>query len=261
MMKVLRRTHLICFALLAVLTVLVSCSLGRIRVKNYYIISYTPASTPPAASQRPYPYSLQIGGFEVQRIFNRQTILYRYSPHQIQYYELENWAVRPDYMLTDMVFKHFEASTLTNRVGYDFFETRPDFRIEGKVEALEKLDAGDIFFAHLAMSFKVLRVADGQQIWDYSFDQRKQVYQSEMVYTVRGLSSILQAQMDIIINQLDQLFLSISTGGKLPAKAPKVTGPAGRGSEKPDQPVEVKDDGIDESDFEIIPEKRETTKE
>ena len=229
------------------ITLMLACSLGRIPTRNYYIIRYTPVSKTPATSNRPYPYSLQVGRFEVQRIFNRQNILYRYSQNQIQYYEIQQWAVRPDYMIGDMVFKHLEASNLANRVGVDFFDTRPDFRIEGSVEALEKLDSGDIYFAHLAMSFKILGTADGAQVWDYSFDQRKQVFQQEMVYTIRGLSSILQSQMDVVVSQLDSLFYAIQTG-----KREGITSFKEPSEKKP----EVKSEDLDETDFEIIPEKK-----
>ena len=229
------------------ITLMLACSLGRIPTRNYYIISYTPVSKTPATSNRPYPYSLQIGRFEVQRIFNRQNILYRYSPNQIQYYEIQQWAVRPDYMIGDMVFKHLEASNLANRVGIDFFDTRPDFRIEGSVEALEKLDAGDIYFAHLSMSFKMLRTADGAQVWDYSFNQRKQVFQQEMVYTIRGLSSILQSQMDVVVNQLDSLFYTMQTGKQKGIISFE---------ESPEKKSEMKTEYNYETYFEIITEKK-----
>lgn len=225
-----------------------ACSIDKIPTKQYYLINYKPVSNFPVTSKRPYPYALQIGRFEVQRIFNRQNIIYRFSPNQIQYYELERWGVRPDYMIKDMVFKHLEASKLTNRVSIEFLDTRPDYRLEGTVEALEKFDAGDLFYAHLAMMFKMFKVDDGIQVWNYSFDQRKQVYSKEMVHTVRSLSSILEAQMNIVIGQLDSLFLSMETGAPfmtedkdvpaLPALADSTAG------------------GIDESAFEIIPEKK-----
>ena len=230
-----KKNRLILVLFICIVSIL-ACSIGRIQTRNYYIISYTPVSKVPVTSKRPYPYSLQIGRFEVQRIFNRQNILYRYSPNQIQYYELQQWAVRPDYMVTDVVFKHLETSSLTNRVGIDFFETRPDFRIEGTVEALEKLDAGDIYFAHLAMTFKMLNVKNGEQVWEYSFDQRRQVFQDEMV------------------NQLDSLFLAMATG--LPQEIFNSTGP----SEKPTKTESTSED-LDESAFEIIPEKKEEQEE
>ena len=232
------------------LALLSSCSMFRsIPTKNYYIINYTPSTVIPPGSMRPYPYALQIGNFDVQRIFNRQNILYRYSPNQIQYYDIERWAVRPDYMITNLVFKHLEAAGLTNRIGIDFFDTRPDFRIEGMVEALEKFDAGDVFFAHLAMSIKMLRIEDGAQVWEYSFDQRKQVYQPEMVYTVQSMSSIFQTQMDVVVSKLDSLFSLIDSGIPLNQKG---IIPLPDASAKSDS-AKVE---FDESGFEIIPEKK-----
>lgn len=233
----------------AALILFMACSFFRSTpTREYYIINYTPTSQVPASSRRPYNYSLQVGRFGVQRIFNRQNIIYRFSPNQIQYYELQRWAVRPDDMIKDMVFKHLTAANLTNNVGIEFFDIKPDYRIEGTVESLEKFDAGDLFFAHLSMSFKLLRVKDGEQIWDYSFDERRQVYSEEMVYTVRGLSSIFQSQMDNVVSQLDSLFLSI--GGGIPQITVKERAP-----QKP-APVDSMSVDLDESAFEIIPEKK-----
>ena len=214
-------------------------------IKNYYILNYQPVVTVPPGSQRPYPYALQIGEFKLQAIFNRQNIVYRFSPVQIQYYDLEQWAVRPDQMIINLVFGHLEASGLANRIGIDFFEIRPDFRIEGMVEAIEKYDAGDVFYAHLAMSMKLLRTSDGNQVWEYSFDQRRQVYHPEMIYTVQSLSSIFQSEMDIVVGQLDSLFLAMSTGKTLP-RTPVEAAPL--------KPVMADSTGvkIDESGFEII---------
>ena len=218
---------------------------SSIPIKNYYIINYPPIVTVLPGSQRPYPYALQVGEFEIQAIFNRQNIVYRFSPHQIQYYELEQWAVKPNQMITNLVLKHFEASGLANHIGIDFFDIRPDFRIEGMVEAIEKYDAGDVFYAHLAMSMKLIRTSDGNQVWEHTFDQRRQVYHPEMIYTVQSLSSIFQSEMDSVVSQLDSLFLVMSTGKTLPG-TPVETAPL--------KPVVADSTGvrIDESGFEII---------
>ena len=240
---------------LAAAALTLSCSWGigsQVQTRNYYILSYTPATEFPASSRRPYDFALQIGQFDVQRIFNRQNILYRFSPHQIQYYELQQWAVRPDQMFGDIVLKHCEAADLTNRIGTDFYDSRPDFRLDGMVEALEKYDAGDLFYAHLSMSFKLLRVSTGEQVWAYSFDQRKQVFQSDMVYTVRGLSSILESEMNIVVGQLDSLFLVMTGGTPATAAAPVEDEQASAPADRP----AAGNSGVDESAFEIIPESR-----
>jgi len=238
-----------CIAVLVSVVLAAACSLKRqLPTRQYYIINYTPDSTVLPDSMRPYPYALQVGKFEVQRIFNRQNIIYRYSPNRIQYYETERWAVRPDYMIRDMIFKHLEASRLTNHVALEFLDTKPDFRIEGSVEALEKFDAGDLFFAHLAMTFKMLRVSDGEQVWDYAFDERRRVYSQDMVHTVAALSSVLQSHMNVIIAQLDSLFLSYQTGVIPLVKE--------EGTSVESAPADSTGERTDESGYEIIPEKR-----
>ena len=233
---------------------LISCFSWKMPEKSFFIISYNNVQIIPASSGRPYPYSLQVQSFNVQRLFNRQNIVYRYSPQKIQFYELQQWAVKPEYMMTDVVLKHFENSKLFNRVGIDFLETRPDYRLQGTVDALEKYDSGDIFFAHLAMSFKLMRVGDGTQVWSYSFDQRKQVFQKDMVYTIIGLSSILQTQMDIVIGQMDSLFLGMKNPSGVPALIPQVPAPAVKTDTAPTGTSKPAND-IDESQFKIIPEK------
>lgn len=211
---------------LAALLLIVSCGFFRNKIppRNYFIISYAPEARDPAESVRHYPYSLQVQRFDVQRIYNRQNIVYRFAPQELRWYEYQQWAVRPDYMITDIVYKHLESTNLFNRIGTEFLETRPDFRLEGTVDALERFDAGDLIFGHLAMSFKMVRTGDGTQVWEYSFDERKQVYQKEMVYTVITLSQIMQSRMNSVVSQLDSLFTSMN-GGALKERPAGVQAP------------------------------------
>jgi len=213
---------------LLVLALLMSCGfLGTtLPIRNYYMISYTPQLKTSVISQRPYPYSLQVERITVQRIFNNQKIVYRFSPEELQYYDYDQWAVRPEYMFTDLIMKHLEASGIANRIGTEFLDVKPDYSIEASVDAVEKYDATDLFYAHLAMSFKMLRVSDGQQVWEYSFDQRKQVYQKKTVYTVIALSTIMQAQMDSVVTQLDSYFLALKSGISPQPGTPKTVKPA-----------------------------------
>jgi ABC-type uncharacterized transport system auxiliary subunit len=235
---------------LAGLLLIVSCGFGsKVPSRNFFIINYTPEARAPVESGRPHPYSLQVQQFGVQRIYNRQNIVYRFAPQELKWYEYQQWAVRPDYMVTDIVYKHLESANLFNRVGTEFLETRPDFRLEGTVDAIERFDAGDLIFGHLAMSFKMVRIEDGQQLWEYSFDERKQVYQKEMVYTVIGLSQIMQSQMNSVVSQLDSLFASLGGGALMKGQPVKVQEP--RKAAEDTSKAKKEDTG-----YEIIPESR-----
>ena len=126
---------LIFFTLLG-LALFISCGfLGTtIPTRSYYDFSYIPQPKTSPGSQRPYPYSLEVERFAVQRIFDNQKILYRFSPEELQYYENEQWAVRPEYMITDAITKHLEASNLCNRISTVFLDIKPDYRLEGSVD-------------------------------------------------------------------------------------------------------------------------------
>lgn len=212
--------------ILLVSTLVFSCGFGgfgkSLPTRNYYVLNYSPPAANGTA-RHTQPFSLQVERFNVQRVYNRQNIVYRFAPQELKWYEYQQWAVRPDYMVTDLVLNHLGSAGVFNRVGTEFLDSRPDFRLEGTVEAVEKFDAGDVFFAHLAMSFRMVRVVDGQQVWEYSFDERSRVYQKEMVYTVIALSGILQNQMTAVVGQLDSVLAAL---GGVPAQKQPAVAPA-----------------------------------
>lgn len=227
-----------------------SCGFGRSApTRNYYVLEYQFNPVIPPGSNRPHPFSLQIERFNVQRIYNRQNIVYRFAPQELKWYEYQQWAVRPDYMITDIVQKHLEASSLFNRVGAEFLDARADFRLEGTVEALERFDSRDVYYGHMAMSFKMMRADTGQQVWEYSFDERKQVYQREMVYTVVALSQILQNNMNTVVSQIDSVLAAMN--GEAPRPETPAAAPAPSTAARDTAVTRQQDPG-----YEIIPEEK-----
>lgn len=180
---------------------------GKASVREYYLIEYLPDRVQQENSGRPYPARVQLKTFRVLRVYNRQQILFRYSPNKMQYYTYKNWAVRPEDMITDMVEKHLLDSNLFVELHREFLDARPDYRLEGIVEALEKYDATDIWFAHFAMTLRLIREKDKTEVWQHTFDERREVYNPEMVYTVQEMSDILETQMNLVVEELDRLFL------------------------------------------------------
>ena len=185
-----------------------------------YMIHYQPRPSKIRleASGRPYPFKVQLKRFEVLRMYDRSQIMFRYSPHELEYYRYKNWAMKPADMITDRVQAHLVSANLFDELRREFLDAYPDYRIEGTVDALEKLEGGDIYFAHLAMTFRLIREEDRKEIWRYAFDERKKVYEPDMVYTVMALSEILETQTIHVIKELDRIFQGI-TGqtGKAPS--------------------------------------------
>ena len=190
--------------------------------RHYYMIDYVPRKVKLEGSGRPYPFKVQLKPFEVLRMYDRSQIVFRYSPNELKYYHYKNWAIKPGDMIMDRVEAHLVSANLFSEIHREFLDYRPDYRIEGTVKALEKYEGGDIYFAHLAMTFKLIRQEDRKEIWRYAFDERKKVYEPDMVYTVKALSEILETQMTHVIEALDRIFQGI-TGqtGKGPSVVPQ----------------------------------------
>jgi len=177
--------------------------------RHYYTIDYLPRPIRLEGSGRPYPFKVQLKRFEVLRMYDRSQIVFRYSPNELKYYLYKNWAMKPGDMIMDRVEAHLLSANLFEELRREFLDTYPDYRLEGTVDALEKYDGGDLFFAHLAMTFRLVRQKDRKEIWRYAFDKRKKVYEPDMVYTVIALREILETEMIHVIRELDRIFQGI----------------------------------------------------
>jgi hypothetical protein len=117
--------------------------------------------------------------------------------------------MKPGDIIMDRVEAHLLSANLFDELRREFLDAYPDYRLEGTVNALEKYEGGDIFFGHLAMTFRLVRQEDRKEVWRYAFDERKKVYDPDMVYTVIALREILETEMIHVITELDRIFREI----------------------------------------------------
>jgi hypothetical protein len=154
-------------------------------------------------------------------------------------------------MITAVVIKHLTTANLFAIVGTRFLDRRPDYYMNGEVTALERYDSGDVWYAHVAMTLRLIDAQDGTQIWQYSFDERRRVLQPEMVYTVNAISDLMEMHVDRAIRQLDRLCLENSPHGRLVRQAQTTQPP--EPSEPAEEPNRVP---LDEDSYTIVPGKR-----
>ena len=192
----------------ALIVCLMGCARQRQRVR-YYTLSYTPKRVLSSSSMTRKPRSLRIERVEVPRLFDRTNIIYRESPQEIQFYLQYQWAVQPSDMITDTIEKHIISSNLFTDISREFLDFRPEYRLECSIQALERFNAKNTWFGHLSMIMRLINVADGKQVWQHSFDERRRVTRPEMVYTVQALTQILETQMDVVVDNLNSFFMVV----------------------------------------------------
>lgn len=204
-----------CGLALVLVAVLSGCAqlLGgdaKLPQRRYFKLPLEPLRGSVEGSERPYPFQVQVKGFEMPRAYDRTHIIRRRDQYELQRDPLHHWMERPSDMITDAVKQYLRQADLFTYVGgdRDFFERRPDYVFNGSVKAIERFDSGDLWAAHLVMTLELVRQADGKVIWQDDFDEEKQVFSPAMIHTVAALSGILAQRMKKAIEEIDFKFLN-----------------------------------------------------
>jgi len=172
--------------------------------KRYYMLNYVPTKLDKRIKDTPYPYTIRIKEFSIEEAYARPQIVYRKNQFELQYYFYRVWAVNPERMITDLIYKHLVVENLVSSVTRRYDEgTRPDFEIVGNVEAIEEFDSEEVWFAHLALRIQLRRFIDGKVIYTRHFDFRKKVGENQPEYVIKEMSQIMEYIMRLLIHDLD----------------------------------------------------------
>ncbi len=175
------------------MSLLAACS--KPVLKHYYTLELPPAPVPKVTGLR---YDLWVHDVTMAPIYNRPQIVYRRSQNELQFHAGHNWADRPQRMMTQLLVQAFAGSGLFRSVSSRLGTTPPEYHLETTVHALEELDGGDIWYAHVAMSLRLSRFDDNSVVWQYDFDEKRPLDTPDVGLTVRAMSEIIEEQIAII---------------------------------------------------------------
>ncbi len=190
--------------LLPALALLLCAGCADAPAKKYYTINYVPGELESRLRSSPYPFTIRVRDFEIEEAYARPQIVYRKSPFQLDYYFYRVWAVKPTRMLSDLLQKHLLASNLVTSVVRRYDEgSKPHYELSGTIEAIEEYDSDQIWFAHIALHLRLVRLSDGRVLYSRRFDNRKQVFENQPEYVVREMSAIVEYVLNQLVHDLD----------------------------------------------------------
>lgn len=192
------------FTFLSMLILVSTSCMTTTPTKHYYIISY-PFTTP--SNETLTHFSLRVKDFSISSTYNRNQIVYRYSPHELEYYNYRFWAEKPQKMVSELIRKSITRSSLFSKVTRKLGDYPPDFILTGDIDAIEELDSSDLWFAHLSINLSLERFSDKKVVWSYSFDRKRKVLVKDPRIVVRALSEIMSKEMSLIIDSLRTFLL------------------------------------------------------
>ncbi len=193
-------------AVLALLAVACAPAQG----KRFYTLTY-PMPAPVVA--HPHAYVVRVKDLAISPTYDGPRLVMRQDTHEIQFSTRRRWTERPQRMLGDLVRKHLRHSGVFEQVTERLGERAPDYVLDGQVEAIEELDSGDGLYAHLAMQLRLVRFKDDVVVWRQAFDRRVGVPGKSSRAVVRGLSRIIEEEMQQAVASLDQHFTRVAQGG------------------------------------------------
>jgi len=194
---------------------------GRPPESRYYTLDYVPSPPADRLERGPYPFTARLREPTIAEAYRRSQIVYRQSAYQMQFYAYNLWAVDPERMIGDLLFKHLRAARLFENVTRAAESVPPDFQITCDVLAIEEYDSPDRWYAHVAIEYQLIDEKTGQILWKQLYDLRKAVPQQEPVYVVREIAALLSLIHDRLVEEVEPVLQEAARrrAGGAPASA------------------------------------------
>ena len=184
-MRILKANRLLAVAALLSVFTLTGCLGGSTEPSRYYTVSAESISVAGAASDT----RVHVKKFTIDPAYQRSNIVYRESPYDFMFYDLDLWATRPEQMLTQVAGEYLVKSNLFKSVDLKPMG-KPDFELLGNVDAIEEIDEGSSQYAHLALQLTFRKTGEDAPLWEKRYDERQSMNKRDAHSAAESLSKL-----------------------------------------------------------------------
>ena len=186
-------------ALLSVFT-LTGCLGGSTEPSRYYTVSAESISVAGATSDA----RVHVKKFTIDPAYQRTNIVYRESPYDFMFYDLDLWATRPEQMLTQVAGEYLIKSNMFKSVDLKPMG-KPDFELLGNVDAIEEIDEGSSQEAHLAVQLTFRKVGEDAPLWEKRYDERQSMSKRDAHSAAEALSKLYAKFMQDALENISKV--------------------------------------------------------
>ena len=184
-MRILKANRLLAVAALLSVFTLTGCLGGSTEPSRYYTVSAESISVAGTASDA----RVHVKKFTIDPAYQRTNIVYRESPYDFMFYDLDLWATRPEQMLTQVAGEYLVKSNLFKSVDLKPMG-KPDFELLGNVDAIEEIDEGSSQDAHLALQLTFRKVGEDTPLWVKRYEERQSMSKRDAHSAAEALSKL-----------------------------------------------------------------------
>ncbi len=186
---------LFCLSLWSML--LAGCGIAQSKQEvHYYALSLpsrTTGSAPTAqtTASPTSPASLVVRPFTAHQPYNRDRIVYRSSPYQVDFYHYHRWVSKPADMVTTLTRRALQQSHLFSTV-YPTPDAPADMRLGGVVRQCEEIDQALSWQAVLTIDVWLSRSRNASPFWFETYTATQQATQRNPAAVAEAMSRNLQ---------------------------------------------------------------------
>lgn len=172
------RTFLI-FLLLVVAAY--GCASRKSAVKKYYVIDIPQNDHVTLAdSLTTIDKYCEIVKVNVYPAYANRQIPVRRKSHEMEYFINNEWAVRPQEILTRLIEEFMRKQGVFKGASVRFWKIVPELQMETSIYNLEIFEDGNTFYAHLHVQFRLVRHESGALILEYSSNEYKKLKKRDL---------------------------------------------------------------------------------
>lgn len=136
-----------------------------------------------------------VASFTSSAGYDTARLAYRTSGHELRYFGYRQWVSEPSRMLSEMTVRHLRTSKLFDEVATNDKIREPDAVVEGNVDAIEEVDRGELWKAHLAITFVVRKGESEKILLRHAFDVTRDCKKPHPNEVANEISEILAEEV------------------------------------------------------------------
>ena len=186
---------LFCLSLWSML--LAGCSITQSKQEvHYYALSLSSRTTGAAPTAHTKaspgsPTSLVVRPFTAHQPYNRDRIVYRSSPYQVDFYHYHRWVSKPAAMVTTLTRRALQQSHLFSTV-YPTPDAPADMRLGGVIRQCEEIDQAQSWQAVLSIDVWLSRSRNASPFWFETYTATQQASKRNPAAVAEAMSRNLQ---------------------------------------------------------------------
>lgn len=152
----------------------------------------------------PYPLNsvLMVETVDIEDIYNDYRIVFRTSPHQLNYYNYHFWIKKPGRMVRDSIYDFLSDVGYFKRVIVGFSQGDPELLLKARVYIMEEIDQDRLWYGRLKMELEIKDFKTGQSIALHTFNRQLPLRQKRVEQLPVVISQILREELLVLFGKL-----------------------------------------------------------